>query len=327
MNLPQPPDHWNIEQLTEERTAAIGAFGFSPRQARFLLEVLIHSGVFVERQYCQFAGITHGQKTTDFLHRLVERGYARPIATGAAHRGRLFHVHHKPLYAAIDQADNRHRKRMPMGRMIERLMVLDAVVADRTVTWLGTEFDKRSYFMRRLRDPKVKLEEYPRLTFGTGPTAKHRYFPDKLPIGIDREDHVFVYLVTSATPMEFRLFLLLMRSCCVTCTDGRFGSSCLPPLPARFDCSDTRPGRRWRRHCRCRTPRCFRQCSAKDSSAVTRPRTRPIRSCNHSGMRTPHLDSGRYSVCGNSAAIPPFGRRSPVGSATCFRVVRGASNS
>ena len=208
MNLPQPPDHWNIEQLTEERTAAIGAFGFSPRQARFLVEVLIHSGVFVERQYCHFAGITHGQKTTDFLHRLVERGYARPIATGAPHRGRLFHVHHKPLYAAIDQADNRHRKRMPMGRMIERLMVLDAVIADRTVTWLGTEFDKRSYFMRRLRDPKVKLEEYPRLTFGTGAAAKHRYFPDKLPIGIEREDHVFVYLVTNATPMEFRLFLL-----------------------------------------------------------------------------------------------------------------------
>lgn len=208
MNLPQPPDHWNIEQLTEERTAAIGAFGFSPRQARFLVDVLIHSGVFVERQYCHFAGITHGQKTTDFLHRLVERGYARPIATGAPHRGRLFHVHHKPLYAAIDQADNRHRKRMPMGRMIERLMVLDAVVADRTVTWLGTEFDKRSYFMRRLRDPKVKLEEYPRLTFGTGAAAKHRYFPDKLPIGIEREDHVFVYLVTNATPMEFRLFLL-----------------------------------------------------------------------------------------------------------------------
>jgi hypothetical protein len=74
--LPQPPDHWNIDRLTEERTAAVGGFGFTPRQARFLVEVLIHSGVFVERQYCRFAGITHGQKTTDFLRRLVERGHA-----------------------------------------------------------------------------------------------------------------------------------------------------------------------------------------------------------------------------------------------------------
>jgi hypothetical protein len=217
MNLPQPPDRWDINRVTEERTEAVGGFGFTPRQARFLVEVLIHSGVFVERQYCRFAGITHGQKTTDFLRGLVERGYARPIATGALHRGRVFHLHHKPLYAAIEQADNRHRKPMAMGRMVERLMVLDAVLADPIFTWLGTEFDKRSYFTRRLRD-RVTLDEFPRLTFGIGATATHRYFPDKLPIGIsDRdEDHLFVYLVTSPVPMDFRLFLLrhaeLLRS-------------------------------------------------------------------------------------------------------------------
>jgi hypothetical protein len=209
MNLPSPADRWDIDRLTEERTEAVSAFGFTPRQARFLVEVMIHSGVFVERQYCAFAGITHGQKSTDFLRRLVERGYVRPIPTGALHRGRLFHVHHKPLYAAIGQADNRHRKPMAMGRMVERLMILDAVLGDRALTWLGTEFDKRSYFVRRLLD-RVQLKEYPRLTFGAGATARHRYFPDKLPIGIERSgtDHVFLYLVTSPTPMDFRLFLL-----------------------------------------------------------------------------------------------------------------------
>ena len=41
---------------------------------------------------------------------------------------------------------------MAMGRMVERLMVLDAVLADPTCTWLGTEVDKHSYFMRRLRE-------------------------------------------------------------------------------------------------------------------------------------------------------------------------------
>jgi hypothetical protein len=74
MDLPLPSTRWDIDRLTEERTAAIGAFGFTPRQARFLVDILIHSGVFVERQYCRFAGITHGQKTTDFLRRLVEHG-------------------------------------------------------------------------------------------------------------------------------------------------------------------------------------------------------------------------------------------------------------
>ena len=209
MNLPPPPQSWDIERLTEERAEAVSAFGFTERQSRFLVEVLIHSGVFVERQYCAFAGITHGQKTHDFMRRLVERGYARPIQVGALHRGRLFHVHHKPLYAAIGQADNRHRKPMALGRMVERLMVLDAVLTDRTFTWLGTEFDKRSYFIRLLQG-RVELREFPRLTFGTGSTSKHRYFPDKLPIGIqrDRIDHVFLYLIASPVPMDFRLFLL-----------------------------------------------------------------------------------------------------------------------
>lgn len=209
MNLPSAPTNWDIHQLTEERTAAVSAFGFTERQARFLVEVMIHSGVFVERQYCAFAGITHGQKTHDFLRRLIERGYARPIVTGALHRGRLFHVHYKPLYAAIGEVNNRHRKAMTMGRMIERLMVLDAVLADRTFTWLGTETDKRSSFMRRLQG-RVELREFPRLTFGSGAQLRCRYFPDKLPIGIqsDHTDHVFVYLINSPVPMDFRLFLL-----------------------------------------------------------------------------------------------------------------------
>ncbi|MBI1873855.1 MAG: hypothetical protein HYS05_08205 [Acidobacteria bacterium] len=96
MYLPLPPENWNIDRLTEERTAAVTAFGFTERQACFLVEVMTHSGVFVERQYCAFAGITHGQKPRDFLRRLVERGYARPILTGAVHRGRLFHLQGRP---------------------------------------------------------------------------------------------------------------------------------------------------------------------------------------------------------------------------------------
>jgi hypothetical protein len=73
------------------------------RQARFLVYVLVHSGVFIERQYRAFAGIAHGQNTRDFVAKLVNRGYATPITPGALHRGRLFHVQYKPLYEAIDE--------------------------------------------------------------------------------------------------------------------------------------------------------------------------------------------------------------------------------
>jgi hypothetical protein len=140
-----------------ERVNAVATLGFTERQARFLVRVLVHAGVFLERQYCTFSDITHGQKSHDFLAKLVGRGYATVITPGALHRGRLFHVQYKPLYEAIGEPNNRHRKPASLGRLIERLMLLDAVLADPRYTWLATEQDKLNYFIfgllkSRLRD-------------------------------------------------------------------------------------------------------------------------------------------------------------------------------
>jgi hypothetical protein len=46
--------------------------------------------------------------------------------------------------------------------------------------------------------------------FGKEPNTTTRFFPDKLPIGVEPAGrrHVFLYLVTSQTPMDFRQFLL-----------------------------------------------------------------------------------------------------------------------
>ncbi|MBY0496318.1 MAG: helix-turn-helix domain-containing protein [Cyanobacteria bacterium] len=124
----------------------------------------MHSGVFVERQYCSFAGIVHGQKSTDFLKALVERRFATPITTGKLHRGRMFHVHYKPLWGAIGQPDNRFRKPAAQGRMIERVMLLDAVLDDRDFVWLGPSTDKHRHFIRHLGD-RLEHRDYPHLMF------------------------------------------------------------------------------------------------------------------------------------------------------------------
>ena len=202
MTLPPAPDRWTIELANTERMEAIAAFGFTERQARFLVNVLLHSGVFLERQYCSSAGIVHGQKSTDFIKTLVERRFATPITTGKLHRGRMFHVHYKPLWAAIGEPDNRFRKPTAQGRMIERVMLLDAVLDDREFTWLGPSMDKRRHFIRHLGD-RLELRDYPHLLFGDGPEKTVRYFPDKLPIGMqpNADTHVFVYLVTRPSPM------------------------------------------------------------------------------------------------------------------------------
>jgi len=127
--------------VSPARVGTLMRFGFTERQARFLVHVLVFSGVFLERQYRAFTGLAHGQKTHDFLAKLVNEGYATPITPGAVHRGRLYHVQYKPLYEAIGEANNRHRKPASLGRFVERLMLLDAVLADRRYGWLGTEQD------------------------------------------------------------------------------------------------------------------------------------------------------------------------------------------
>jgi hypothetical protein len=209
MNLPPPPDRWTIEIANAERVNAIASFDFSERQARFLVNVLLRSGVFVERQYCSFAGIVHRQKSTAFIKSLVERRFATPITLGKLHRGRMFHVHYKPLWTAVGEPDNRFRKPAAPGRLIERVMLLDAVLDEPACTWLGPSIDKRRHFRRHL-ESRLDTRDYPHLTFGDGTEKVVRYFPDKLPIGVlpELDHHVFVYLVTSPSPMDFRLFLL-----------------------------------------------------------------------------------------------------------------------
>ena len=202
-------DVLKADQPTTERVKVLLPFGLAERQARFLASVMLHSGVFVRRQYAAFAGITHGQKVHDFIEKLVARRFVTAIELGATGRTKIFHVHHKPLYAAIGEPDNRNRRRVTIDRAIERLMVLDGVLADRSVTWLGSEREKRRYFKQRLGD-SLRDDEYPRVVFGRTPNVTVRYFPDKLPIGYERDRyrHVFIYLARSSSPMDFRMFTL-----------------------------------------------------------------------------------------------------------------------
>jgi hypothetical protein len=90
----------------DDRVEAIKAFRFTERQARFLVTVMLHSGVCLGRQYCAFAGIDYGAPVANLFTTLQARGFATPQVCGH-NRARLFHIHFKPLYAAIGEPDNR----------------------------------------------------------------------------------------------------------------------------------------------------------------------------------------------------------------------------
>lgn len=187
------------------RVAALTALRFTPRQAEFLVHVMLHSGVCVGRQYCTFAGIVRGQKMVDFFRRLVADRHATPYICGQKNAV-VYHIHNAGLYAAIGQRDARFRKRTALARTIERLMILDHVINHRDHMWLGAEEDKLAHF---LTTTSLRREELPRVAFGHGSKVTIRYFPDKLPIGVaaDGSSHVLLYLLVNPIPHDFRTFL------------------------------------------------------------------------------------------------------------------------
>ncbi|MGE4222272.1 MAG: hypothetical protein AB7I23_02960 [Vicinamibacterales bacterium] len=191
----------------EARVRAVAAKHFTERQARFLVTVMLHSGVCMVRQYCAFGGMVYGQVARDFFARLMSEKLA--TAFDCAHkRARIYHLHHRALYEAIGEPHTRLRKPVTLGRAVERVMVLDAVLASRDLTWLATEREKVEHFSLRLGST-LSRSEFPHLTFGAGRHTTRRYFPDRFPIGVDADGrrHVFLYLVTREAPVDFRAFL------------------------------------------------------------------------------------------------------------------------
>jgi hypothetical protein len=189
-----------------ERVLAVAELGrFTDRQAGFLVRVMLHSGVCVGRQYCTYAGIVRGQKMVDFFQKLVGKRYATPYSCGH-NKATLYHVHHVDLYEAIGQKHARFRKRMALGRAVERLIILDHVIAHVEATWLGAEDDKVSHF---LGSTPLGRDQLPRVVFGTNGDRTTRFFPDKLPIGIspDKRSYVLLYLVIDLATRDFRTFI------------------------------------------------------------------------------------------------------------------------
>ena len=88
--------------------------GFTERQARFLVTVLLHAGVCMVRHYCAFSRISRGQKTQEFFGLVVSLKFAT-VYSDAHRRVRVFHLQHRSLYEAIGEPDNRYRKPAPIG--------------------------------------------------------------------------------------------------------------------------------------------------------------------------------------------------------------------
>jgi hypothetical protein len=188
----------------EDRVKAIVEFGFTERQARFLVTVMLHSGVCLLRQYTAFAGIGHGHKTRKFFAKLVRCRYA--MAYPCRHnRGRVYHLHHKPLYRAIGQTDSSHRRPLSAARVVEGLVLLDALLASPSVVWLATSEEKQVHLSSLAG---ISPETAECLTRSERATKTARAVRERMPIGIDLAGRwVLVYVVTGDQFQDFHWFL------------------------------------------------------------------------------------------------------------------------
>jgi hypothetical protein len=190
----------------DDRVKAVSDLGFTERQARFLVTVMLYTGVCVPRQYAAFAGTAYGHTVSRFFDKLVQRGYA--TACGCLHnRAELYHVRHLALYRAIDQPHSRYRRPVPAGQAIDRLMRLEAIVLQpELLTWLATEEDKVVFFS--LMAPSLPRERLPHVVVGKGAGRQLRLFPEDQPIGVTTTGRVvFTYLVTAWGMEALRVFV------------------------------------------------------------------------------------------------------------------------
>ena len=164
---------------TDERVQALADYGFTERQARFLVLVMRHAGLCVKRQYAAFAGIANGgEKCNAFFEKLVRRGHA--VAADCIHnRARLYHIHHRPLYHAIGQSDSRYRRTIPARSAAERLMRLDAALTSPNLDWLTTRSEKVAYLRARTA---------PESSEHAANATTHRYAGRRQPVSWDVPD-------------------------------------------------------------------------------------------------------------------------------------------
>lgn len=189
----------------EERIRAVIDCGFTERQARFLVLVMRHGGVCIPRQYAGFAGIANGgRRCNAFFDRLVRRGYVHEIRC-VHNRARVYHVHHKPLYFLIGEASSRYRRQVSPRVAVERLMLLDAVLAVGDVEWLTTAAEKAEY----LEGLNAKAtDDRPQEPTSDAARPRPSSLSSALPIAVAADGGtLLLYLASEPTTETFRSFL------------------------------------------------------------------------------------------------------------------------
>ena len=164
-----------------ERVTALQDFGYTEREAAFLLTAALHGGYFLRRQYLSAIGTQSGGNAAALIDKLLALKHAS-VAVGC-NNTKLYHLCARPFYAALGEEDNRNRRERPRFAIKNRLMGLDFVLGHSENTYLVTEREKVDFFTGTLGVDRSLLP-VKRFTSQQSKATTDRYFVDKYPIFI-----------------------------------------------------------------------------------------------------------------------------------------------
>ena len=168
----------------DERIQALEELGYTERESAFLCLAALHSGYFLRRQYSGFLGHSAGCADDTLVRKLISKEHAREIST--SRRTLLYHLCSRPLYGAIGQPDNRHRRERPPFAIKAKLMALDFVLQNPGNRFLATEEEKVAHFAGNRGVPKDQLPAKAYRSHTSGQVTE-RYFVEKFPIYLASE--------------------------------------------------------------------------------------------------------------------------------------------
>jgi hypothetical protein len=155
------------------------SLGYTDDEARFLHIVATHSSYFSTRQYLQFTGAKSGEKSMAFTEKLLGRGHA--TAKLLLRNGRIYHLHSRLIYRAVDHQKLRNRREHSVEYTRTKLAILDFVLAHLDYRYFETEAEKVDYFCSKLGISRGILPAK-RYSGAIRHKTTDRYFVDKFPL-------------------------------------------------------------------------------------------------------------------------------------------------
>ena len=165
----------------EDRIRNLRSLGYTQTEGSFLLVAALHSGHFVRRQFCMFAGATRGGAETRFIEKLAANRHVE--ATSYRFNRLVYRLRSRRLYEALGEGDNRNRRVCQPYTVRHKLLLLDFVLSRPNHRFLATLEERLAYF----RERGIETESLPIRIYRSkdGKQQTPVYLFDRSPVFID----------------------------------------------------------------------------------------------------------------------------------------------